>query len=256
MNARAARDDRFVPILVGIGSVAACFAAVEAVVRAGAINRFILPPPTEVIASIPRLFTEEGIADRFAETAQECLLAMVLLTVIGVAAGTVLSRLPILRLATETWIAALAAAPLVLMYPLFLVIFGRNTMTIVIMGLVAGLPPVILKTIEGLVAMRPTLRNVGRSFNLTPWQMFHMIELPAAMPTIFVGLRLGLVFALINIVGVEFLINFGGLGQIINDLAERYDMPGVYAAILFVVIVSVLFFMATEWAERWLTRRT
>jgi len=74
------------------------------------------------------------------------------------------------------------------------------------------------------------------------------------MPTIFVGIRLGLIFALINVVGVEFLINFGGLGQLINELAERYDLPGTYAAICFVVLVSVLFFMVLEKAERWLTR--
>jgi len=72
------------------------------------------------------------------------------------------------------------------------------------------------------------------------------------MPTIFTGVRLGLIFALINIVGVEFLINFGGLGQLINDLAERYDLPGVYAAILFVILVSVLFFAVLERLERWL----
>ena len=54
-------------------------------------------------------------------------------------------------------------------------------------------------------------------------------------------------------VGIEFLINFGGLGQLINDLAERYDLPGVYASICFVILVSVLFFMTTERAERWLT---
>ena len=57
------------------------------------------------------------------------------------------------------------------------------------------------------------------------------------------GFRLGLIFALINVVGVEFLINFGGLGQLINDLAERYDLAGTYAAICFVILVSVLFFI-------------
>ena len=58
------------------------------------------------------------------------------------------------RRATETWIAAIASAPTVLMYPLFLVIFGRSAWTIIMMGFVAGLPPVILKTIEGLVTTR------------------------------------------------------------------------------------------------------
>ena len=70
------------------------------------------------------------------------------------------------------------------------------------------------------------LIDVGRSFQLTPAQQFRKILLPAALPSIFVGLRLGLIFAMINIVGVEFLINFGGLGQLINELAERYDLPG------------------------------
>ena len=78
------------------------------------------------------------------------------------------------------------------------------------------------------------------AFNLTPSQMFLKILFPAALPTIFVGFRLGLIFALINVVGVEFLINFGGLGQLINDLAERYDLPGTYAAICFVILVSVI----------------
>ena len=90
-------------------------------------------------------------------------------------------------------------------------------------------------------------------FKLTPAQQFWKIYFPSALPTIFVGIRLGLIFALINVVGVEFLINFGGLGHLINELAERYDLAGTYAAICFVVLVSILFFMATERAERWLT---
>ena len=58
------------------------------------------------------------------------------------------------------------------------------------------------------------------------------------------------IFALINVVGVEFLINYGGLGQLINELAERYDLAGTYAAICFVILVSVLFFITLETVER------
>jgi NitT/TauT family transport system permease protein len=112
---------------------------------------------------------------------------------------------------------------------------------------------VILKTIEGLSGTRRVLINVGRSLKLTGMQLFTKILFPAALPTIFVGVRLGLIFTLINVVGVEFLINFGGLGQLINDLAERYDLPGTYAAICFVILVSICFFVLTEWVERWLT---
>jgi NitT/TauT family transport system permease protein len=157
-------------------------------------------------------------------------------------------------MATETWVAAFAAAPTVLLYPLFLVIFGRNATTIIMMGFVAGLAPVTLKTLEGLTSTRRVLINVGRSFNLTDSQMFWKILFPAALPTIFVGVRLGLIFALINIVGVEYLINFGGLGYLINELADRFDLAGTYAAITFVVLVSVIVFVSTEKAEQWLSR--
>ena len=131
-----------------------------------------------------------------------------------------------------------------LAYPLFMVIFGRNAWTIIMIGFVAALPPVILKTIEGIAGTRKVLINVGRSFNLTPAQQFWKIMFPAALPTIFVGVRLGLIFALINVVGVEFLINYGGLGQLINDLPNATTCAGTYAAICFVILVSVLFFLA------------
>jgi NitT/TauT family transport system permease protein len=242
------------PTLAGLGSVISFFLAMELLIQGGFLNRFVVPPPSEIIASFPRVIVEEHVLGRFVQTLAECLAAGILLTVFGVGGGVLMHRFKLLQRACETWVAALASAPVVLCYPLFLVIFGRNAWTIVMMGFVAALPPVILKTLEGISGTRKVLVNVGRSFNLSPAQQFWKILFPAALPTIFVGIRLGLIFALINIVGVEFLINFGGLGQLINELAERYDLPGTYAAICFVVLVSVLFFMAVEKAERWLTR--
>jgi NitT/TauT family transport system permease protein len=238
--------------MVGLGSFIAFVLIVEAFIRVGLLNRFIIPLPSEIVASFGRLFLEEHIVYRFFFTAGECLTAGTMVTVCGVAIGVLMQRFALLQRACETWVAAFASAPLVLTYPLFMVIFGRNAWTIIMMGFLAALPPVILKTIEGISSTRKVLVNVGRSFKLTAAQQFWKILFPAALPTIFVGVRLGLIFALINIVGTEFLINFGGLGQLINDLAERYDLAGTYAAICFVVLVSVLFFMALEKAERWL----
>ena len=113
----------------------------------------------------------------------------------------------------------------------------------------------MLKTAEGFSEIRRVLLDVGRSYRLSagagvsqdpvarrPCRRFSWASASA------------LFFSLINIVGVEFLINFGGLGALINELAERFDLPGTYAAICFVVLVSVLFFAAMEQSERWLRR--
>jgi ABC-type nitrate/sulfonate/bicarbonate transport system permease component len=249
--AKALRQ-RWLPPAVGMSTVVLVLAIVEALIVAKVINGFIVPRPSQVLAAVPRIIVEEDVLHRFAQTALEVLWASLMLAVIGIALGMLLHRFGLLRRATESWVGALASAPVVLMYPLFLVIFGRSATTIVMIGFVAGLAPVILKTVEGLAGTRAVLLDVGRTFRLSHAQLFRKILLPAALPSIFVGLRLGLIFAMINIVGVEFLINFGGLGQLINELAERYDLPGTYGAILFVVLVSVAFFLLAERLERWL----
>jgi NitT/TauT family transport system permease protein len=251
-SAQRSRLDDYAPAIVGVGTLVMFFLAMEALIQIGVINRFIVPPPSEILGSFGRVIVEEHVFSRFLQTLGECLTAGVMLTVFGVAGGVLMHRFKLLQQACETWVAAMASAPIVLMYPLFLVIFGRSAWTMIMMGFIAALPPVILKTIEGISGTRKVLVNVGRSFKLSPTQQFWKILFPAALPTIFVGVRLGLIFALINIVGVEFLINFGGLGQLINELAERYDLAGTYAAICFVILVSVLFFMALEKVERWL----
>lgn len=242
----------FGPVAFGVAVIAVAALSVEWLLRIGALNRYIVPLPSEVLASFPRIIAEEDILGPFLVTCRECLYAMVLVAILGIPMGTLLHRFDALRAATEAWVAALASAPIALMYPLFLVLFGRSATTVVAMGLISGLPPVILKTVEGLAGARRVLVNVGRSFNLTAGQLFAKILFPAALPAIFLGLRLGLIFCLINIVGVEFMINFGGLGHVIGELAERYDLPGTYAAIGLVILVSVLFFVITERIERWL----
>jgi NitT/TauT family transport system permease protein len=238
--------------LFGLASLLLVLVLLEALIRAGAVNRYIIPLPSEVAVAFPQLIFEEDVLYRFMQTAREAALASALLIIVGIPLGALLYRFAVLRLAWESWVAALASAPIVLMYPLFLVIFGRSETTLIVMGFIAGLPPLVLKTLEGLAGTRRVLIDVARSFRLSEAQLFSKILFPSALPTVFVGLRLALIFALINIVAVEFLINFGGLGQLVNDLAERYDLAATYAAICFVVLVSVVFFDVTERVERWL----
>ena len=157
---------RLLPSVVGLGSIVLVLAIVEILIRIGLINRFIVPLPSDVAKSFGRVIVEEDILHRFLLTGWECLAAGVLLTLFGVVIGVVLHQVPreLMRRACETWVAAMASAPLVLAYPLFLVLFGRSSLTIIMLAFIAGLAPVILKTIEGSMTRR-VLINVGRSFS-------------------------------------------------------------------------------------------
>jgi NitT/TauT family transport system permease protein len=250
-----ARPSRLTPPLVGFATLVALVAIWELADDIGWVNPLVAPAPSAIAASFAMLFGDEGLALRFLQTFGEALAAAGLSVVIGVPIGWFLHSNRWAASAYETWIASLAAAPVVLLYPLFLVIFGRNAATIVAMSFCTGLPPVVLKTKEGLDGTRRVLINVGRGFGLTRAQLFWKIMLPAAVPTIGNGVRLGLIFSLISVVGVEFLINFGGMGELINDLAQRWEIPAMFGAIFFVVLTSVAFFFVTERIERWLNPR-
>jgi ABC-type nitrate/sulfonate/bicarbonate transport system permease component len=243
-------------IALGLTTLVGVFAILEGLLRAGIVNRYIVPLPSDVILSLERIIIEENVVGRVRETAYEMLVSCIAVIVLGIPIGTALFRYKALRRAMEDWVAALAAAPLVLAFPLFLVMFGRSSMTIIVMSTITGLAPIIIKTTEGLIGVRQVLINVGLSLKLTQSQMFRKILLPAALPVIFSGIRLSWTFVLISVVGIEFLINLGGLGQLINDLAERYDLPGTYASIGFVILVSIGFFVILERLEKWLRPAT
>ncbi len=224
----------------------------QAAASAGWIDSFTVPPPAEILAGLPQLVTEEELGRRFLTTFLEAFAAAALAVAVGVPLGLLLHRSRRAGRAFEPWVAALAAAPLVLLYPLFLVLVGRNLATVVLMGALAGLPAMVLKTKEGFDATRPVLLHVARGFGLSRADVFWKVLVPSAVPTLANGVRLALVFALINIVGIEFLVNLGGLGQLIADLSDRYELALMYGAVLFVILVSTCFFVLTEWLERWM----
>ena len=119
MSAATLASNRYVPPALGLGSFVVVIVLVELLIRIGLINRFIVPLPSEIVAAFPRVIVEEDVLQRFLLTAGEAFSASILVTLFGVAGGVLLYRYHLLRLATETWVAAVAAAPLVLMYPLW-----------------------------------------------------------------------------------------------------------------------------------------
>src|SRR2546430_14569806 len=99
---------RWFPLVLGLGSFVLFIVAVELLICAGAINRFIVPMPSEIIRAFPRIVTEEHVLLRFRDTAIEALAASVLVALFGVAGGGLLYQFRPLRHAVGTWGAAMA----------------------------------------------------------------------------------------------------------------------------------------------------
>ena len=248
--------ERHLPLLCGFGTLLLAGAVLQVLSMAEIIDPYTVPSPIDAVLAVGRIVAEENALGRMMETAREVVVAGLFTVAIGFLAGALLHLGTSARCALIDWVAALAAAPLVLAFPLFLVVLGRTSGTVVVMSVISAVVPMILKTVEGLGGTRRVLIDVGHVLNLTGPQIFRKILLPSALPVLFTGVRLSWTFVLVSVVGIEFLISLDGLGQLINELAERYDLAGTYAAILLVILVSVIFFVALEFSERWLQRRS
>lgn len=235
-----------IAILIALG------ACVELAVRLGWVMPNIVPPPSAVFSAFGGLEGDGDIVGPFFVTLTHVVIATIAAAFLGLPFGYMLARHPVLDKAYRGWLAAAFASPLVLLYPLFLVFFGRTYFTVVLMSTMVAFVPIAINARDAFLGVAPVLLNVGKSFKVNKWQRFRLIELPAAVPTMFVGLRLGVIYALVNTIGVEFLIDFGGLGRVVSDLYAFFNIPQMYAEILLILVVSMLLLWTLDRFQRWL----
>ena len=238
--------------LTGLGVVVAFTGLLEVLVGTGIVSRFLVAQPSVIAAELVTLLTQEGLVEAFLTTFAATLSATGLAIAIGVPAGYLLYRSKILGEAYGQWIAGMFSAPLILLYPLFLVLLGRGVQTVVVISAILATIPIVLNTQQAFVQVRGVYLNVARSYNMSGWQTFWKVLFPAAVPTIFTGIRLGLIYAMISVVAIEYLVVLGGLGALVSDMYDRYNIAGMYAAILAVILVTVVFFKVATGVERWL----
>lgn len=244
---RNRRSDTLLAAALGV----VCLAILEVAARAAFVSPLLVAAPSDILQSLP-LLLEEGIAGRFAQTFGETIAATVSACLVGLPTGWLLARSERLDRSFRAWIAILAAAPLILLYPIFLVAFGRSAGTIIAIGAISATPPIVLNTRDGLVNVPRVFLEVGHTFGMSQRQILTKVMIPAAVPSIVTGFRLGIVFALVNVVAVEYVINFGGIGALVNDMADRYEIGAMYGAIFSIMLVSALLYALTERTERWL----
>jgi NitT/TauT family transport system permease protein len=237
-------------VLFGLLVVTGILGVIEWLVASDIVSRAVVALPSDAIAG---LFSREfrgQILSASQLTFSLVAAALAAEVIVAVPVGYFLYRKPAFGSAYEGWLASLFAAPVFLLYPLFMVIFGRNNFTLIFMGFVSGVIPIIIHARVAFMTVPETLINVGRSFHLSQATIFWKIILPSSVPTIFAGIRLGLVYTLINIIAVEFLVDAGGLGRMVSDRYFRFDIAGTYTAICAVALISIAFTLIINRLEK------
>ena len=243
------------PAFCSLAVFVAFLLLLEGLVRGGLISPTVVAKPSAAIIGIADLQAKVNILGALRSTLTTTMVAVALEILVAVPLGHLMYKRRAFGIAYTSWLAALSAAPIFLLYPLFLVIFGRNLVTLIVMGFLPGVIPLVLHVQEGFLGVKQTYINVGQSLALSKRAIFWRIMVPAAAPTIFTGVRLALMYTLINIVAVEYLVDVGGLGRIVADRYFRFDIAGTYSAIVAVAAVSVLLNWLIGRGEQWVRSR-
>jgi len=222
---------------------------VEAAVRRRWIDPFFLASPLQALEVLWSQLTTGNAFFLMLVTLYEIAAALLISTVVGLFAGFVLWRYGLIGASYEMLLAALFSSPIILAYPIFLVSFGRTSAAIIALSSIFGLIPVVINTKSAFQHVNPILLQVGASMNLTRRQMFRHILLPAVAPPIFSGFRLGLTYILKSVLGLEYVVQVGGVGMWLSEAAFRFEVGEVYAGLVGTVLLSVVFLYMISRAE-------
>jgi NitT/TauT family transport system permease protein/taurine transport system permease protein len=220
----------------------------EILPRAGLIPTLFLP---SLSATLQAGWTDAPeFAGALVVTLYEVAISLVFACGGGILAGAVVGSLPRLRIVTMPMVSSLYAVPLVILYPVFTVWLGIGPASKIAFASIYGFLPTMLATAAGIQTIDPQLLVAARSMGATLSQRVSRVILPAAIPTVLSGLRIGGALVIVGVVVCEMLVSSAGIGYLISRYRTLLDSAHVFAGVLLVLIMAIAFNAAVKWIER------
>jgi len=231
-------------------------ACLETLVRAGAIPRLTMIPPSEMASRLWKMLIAGELDGPMAQTFTNIAIAFLLSVAFGFASGLIIHAVPRLRRLCDPLLASYYAVPFFVFYPLLIAIFGLNRWPLIAIGFVFGAAAMVIATLNGLDRVPRVLRKLARVHRLGRVDEIYRIVLPAAAPHLFTGLKLSLAYAFIGVIAGEFILSGSGLGHAIAYAYDSFDNATMYALMLFVVVLAIALNSALHvWEQRLISRR-
>lgn len=235
------------PLTLRIMSGAAICLLWEAVARIPI--SFAFPTFSATMVALWSMIVDFSLIHAFAITLQPLVLGLAISGLAGVAIGVAMGlNEPVHWFASPVFIVA-QAAPLAALIPLIIFAYGIGLVAKTLVVCIMAMPVIVLNSYAAVRHAPVSLLEMSRAFLCTRSQEIMRIVLPAASPVIFAGLRLGSAAAFVGAILAELLITPVGIGDLITYNRSVADYPRMYAAIVSIIIVSVLFIEVLERIE-------
>ena len=220
--------------------------------NARVIDPILIGRPSGVVDYLWReIFVTGSLIEDFAWTMAATLIAFTLGSVGGILTGMLFVTRPNIEAVLSPLLMALNAMPRIALAPLFLIWFGLGIGSKIAIGFSLTFFIVLTNTVAGGRSVNPDHITLAETLGASGSQIFRKFTLPSAVPVIFNGLRLGLVFSLLGVIGGEIIASEHGLGQTLQLLAASFKTSGVFAVIILLAMVGV----GITWGMTWLENR-
>ncbi|AGZ39239.1 ABC transporter permease [Actinoplanes friuliensis] len=213
-----------------------------------AINTVVLPSPPEVIDGFRR-YAEYLLTETW-HTTYATVLGFLLSVLVGVLIGTAIAAWRPFERMFSPLLVAFNAVPKVALAPLMLIWFGYGQTPVLAMAFMVCFFPIVLSTATGLTSTPSDLAELARSMDASRLQTFARVRLPAALPQIFVGLKVAMPLAVIGVVVGEMQYGESGLGTIIVQTSGQGDTATAFAAIMLLALISIVLYYLLVVIER------
>jgi NitT/TauT family transport system permease protein len=238
-----------------VGSVAISFAifilAWKAIVVIGGYPPFILPPPEAVADRLVRAWADGLMTPHALTTLSEIALGFAAGAVTGLAVGYGLARSALVERLISPYIVAAQATPILALAPLLALWFGPGlTSKVVICGLIVFFP-IAVSTMVGIRSLDAGLLEMARSFRATRRQVLLTLEIPAALPSILGGMRVGVTHAVVGAIVAEWAGAERGLGVLVNlARGSLFDIPLMFATLVTIALLGIALYLVVVFLER------
>jgi NitT/TauT family transport system permease protein len=219
--------------------IVALFAlSIELLCRTKTIPPTVLIPPSDMLIELIAILRSGELTPDIVSTFGNILIAALIVAVLGFAVGVVIHAIPWLRSSVEPLLASYYAVPTFMFYPVFIVLLGVGSAPIIAIAVLLAIVAMITATLDGLDRIPGVLRKTARMYHMSRLRTSVLVELPAASPYLFTGVKLAVAYSFIGVIASEFILSGSGLGYAIAYAYNNFENRKMYALMLLVLVAA------------------
>lgn len=234
--------------LAAIGLVTFLALAVEGLSATDRIQGFILPAPSAVILALYTHFDE--IFPHMIETIWVCTAGFVLSIAAALITAIVMDGIKVIKDAVYPLIIASQTIPIMVITPVIILLMGYGLAPRLLVVVLVCFFPIVISMFDGLQNVDPDMLLLMKSLKANRWQILKHVKFPASMPSFFSGIRISSTYCVMATVIAEWQGSNEGLGIYLMRVRRSYLYDRMFASILLIVVISLIFFLLAQLAEK------